>query len=163
MDKTAHRSAHGPPKSSSAASRASRIPLYSLLISPSNAPCYLQATPGKPTQSYGPRATDTSNGSSPGGGSPAAPTTGDASDNLLIEAKRLRALRHTFRETDVLSERGVWRLYDQFQRLPLSGVPGHEASDMGRIASLYTDWARQLAPNVHPLDVLTKCRYDIVY
>lgn len=109
-----------------------------------------QATPGKAPGPGGSPA------ASPAGGSPAAPA--DASDNLLAEAKRAKAQRATFRETDVLSERGVWRLYDSFQRLPLSGKAGHEAADMARIAGLYDDWARQLAPGLHPTDVLTKCR-----
>lgn len=115
----------------------------------------MQATPGK---APGPGGTQASvaGAASPAGGSPAAPA---ASDNLLTEAKRARAQRATFRETDVLSERGVWRLYDSFQRLPLSGKPGHEAADMARISRLYDDWARQVAPGLHPTDALTKCRW----
>lgn len=120
---------------------------------------FLQATPGKAA------------GAQTAGGSKASPVTGSpagtaastsgaavASDNLLVDAKKARVQRTTFRETDVLSERGVWRLYDSFQRLPMSGKPGHEASDMARVAGLYNDWARQLAPSLHPTDVLTKCR-----
>ncbi len=81
----------------------------------------------------------------------------DQSDNLLIEAKRLRTMRETFRDTNLLSERGVWKLYDAFQHLPLAGTPGREATDISQVAALYNDWARQLAPMLHPTDVLTKC------
>ncbi|RYG44022.1 hypothetical protein EON67_12230 [archaeon] len=57
----------------------------------------------------------------------------DASQPVL--GAKTRALRVTFRETDVLSEKGLWRLYSQMAQLPLRRTPGSEVRDYAHTRS----------------------------
>jgi hypothetical protein len=58
----------------------------------------------------------------------AAAGAGGGSEGLL-DGKRKRAPRVTFRETHLLGDRGLWRLYREFQSLPLRREPGSEVRE----------------------------------
>lgn len=75
-------------------------------------------------------------------------------DDALVGGKRARAPRRTFKETDLLSQAGMWSLYERFQRLPLRRSAGHEASDLAAVMGCYRGWARELFPKQHSSDVL---------
>jgi hypothetical protein len=68
--------------------------------------------------------------------SPTDPLTDPTSDNLLIDAKKRAAARVTFAPTNLLSEKGLWTLYEAVQKLPLSGASGREASDLSQVKSV---------------------------
>ena len=62
------------------------------------------------------------------------PPTGDplTSENItegLIGKKRGRNIRVTLKETNILSAKGLWLLYDEMQKLPLQRTSGKEVSN----------------------------------
>lgn len=77
-------------------------------------------------------------------------------DDALVGGKRPRAPRITFRETHLLSQQGLWTLYNQFQTLPLKRSAGHEAHDMELLMTVYRRWAKDLFPKNHSSDTLAR-------
>ena len=51
---------------------------------------------------------------------------GDEADDLLANGKRARVPRLTFKESHLISKAGLWKLYDEGSRLPLSRKAGSE-------------------------------------
>jgi hypothetical protein len=69
----------------------------------------------------------------PDGSSPAAPAgedlllgEGGGAEDDLLGGKRARKVRLTFKESTLISDKGLWRLYEQMQLLPLSRERGRE-------------------------------------
>ena len=65
-------------------------------------------------------------GGGAGGGGGGGGEGGVAEDDLLGGAKRARKVRLTFKESHLISDQGLWRLYEQMQLLPLSRRKGDE-------------------------------------
>ena len=56
---------------------------------------------------------------------------GGLGEDGLIGKKRTRVPRQTFKESNLLSYKGMWLLYDEMAKLPLSRTPGREVSLFG--------------------------------
>lgn len=80
----------------------------------------------------------------------------DEGDEAVVGNKRSRTPRLTLKETHLLSNKGLWALYQQSQTLQLSRKDGQQANDMATVMGAYRDWAHKLFPKMHSSDVLDR-------
>ena len=77
-----------------------------------------RAAPAAPHVDFG-ADLDTGADAQDGGG-------GDPPADDLLSKKKVQQKRLTFKEAHLISEKGMWRLYEQMQRLPISRREGDE-------------------------------------
>ena len=88
-------------------------------------------------------------------GKSSAPAPVDASDDVLGDlGKKRKAPRKTFKEHNLLDMKGLFKLYNEMKKLPLSRRPGNEVR--GRAARVGLAGACTLTPTPPPSPPTTR-------